>query len=119
MADFSDQYGGKFLAAKHLVRPMVGVVRDVLLEEMSNGERPKPVMYLEGIERGIVLNASRYDAMAALTGSRDTDDWQGTKVIVRKGTTRFAGKVVDCVELAPAQKNEPAEADSIMSEVPF
>jgi hypothetical protein len=37
---------------------------------------------------------------AALAKSPDTDNWLGLKIAVRRGTTNFGGKRVDCIEFA-------------------
>ena len=105
MPDYSDRYGGRFLNATHVIKPFVGVVDRVEDLEVEEGKKPKPVLFLRDLERGIVLNATRYDAMADITGSRNTDDWTpGTRVEVFKGNTKFAGKPTDCVELrAPTE----------------
>jgi hypothetical protein len=126
MPDYSDRFGGRFMAAKHVTKPFVGTVTDVRLQECGRNEGEKPVLYLEGVERGIVLNETRYEFMAQLTGSRDTDDWAGTEIEVRKGHTRYAAKEVDCVELAvPSPKKKKPSADrkststDLNDEVPF
>jgi hypothetical protein len=120
MPDYSDRYGGRFMSAKHLATPIVGVVSDVKLEECGKGEKPKPVLYLEAVERGIVLNATRYDFMHHLTGSANTDDWVGVEIEVRQGETRYSGQAVPCIELATPRKKrkKPAAAD-LNDEVPF
>ena len=76
----------------HVTKPFVDVVDRVEVLEVEEGKKPKPVLFLKHLERGIVLNATRYDAMAEIAGSRDTDDWTGYEVEVRKGKTNYAGK---------------------------
>ena len=71
MPDYSDRYGGRFLNATHVIKPFVGVVDRVEDLEVEEGKKPKPVLFLRDLERGIVLNATRYDAMADITGSRN------------------------------------------------
>jgi hypothetical protein len=65
----------------------------------SGGTKERPVLYAEGMEKAIVLNAERYDCFARLAKSKDTDDWSGIKFGVRRGKTNYAGKRVDCVEI--------------------
>ena len=80
MPDFSDSYGGRFLNASHVTKPFVAAVVTVEAIEVEEGKKPKPVLFLEGVDRGVVLNKTRYDAMSDITGSPDTDDWCGRKV---------------------------------------
>jgi hypothetical protein len=120
MPDYSDRFGGKFMNAKHVTTPIVGVVSFVKLEECGRSEKPKPVLYLADVERGIVLNFARYNFMTELTGSADTDDWKGVEVEVRQGETSYGGQSVPCIELAnPRKKRKKLAAADLNDEVPF
>ena len=120
MPDFSECYGGRFLNAAHVTKPFVDVVDRVEVLEVEEGKKPKPVLFLKHLERGIVLNATRYDAMAEIAGSRNTDDWAGYEVEVRKGKTNYAGKPTGCVELAvPPKKKKAATEAALDDKVPF
>ncbi len=55
--------------------------------------------------------------MAEIAGSRNTDDWIGYEVEVRKGKTKFAGKRTDCVELAAPKKK--ASEDALNDKIPY
>jgi hypothetical protein len=92
MPDYSDRYGGRFMKASHLAKPIVGKVADIKLEDCGNTEGTKPVLYLEDVERGIVLNATRYTFLTHLIGSANTDDWAGVEIEVRRGQTRFGAR---------------------------
>src|SRR5262249_40580601 len=118
MPDYSDRFGGKFMKAEHVTKPFVGVVAAVTDELVNEHESKKrPVIYFEGHERGVVLNSTRYDAMSHLGNSKDTDDWLGMRVGVRRGKTRFAGKQVDCIEFT-APPREDVERD-LNDKAPF
>jgi hypothetical protein len=111
MADYSDEYGGRFVKAEHLDKPFVGVVERVEKVEVNKDDgTAKPVLYFDGRERGVVLNATRYNFMSELCKSRDTDNWIGTRVGVRRGKVNFAGKRVDCVELCQPMAEELNDA---------
>jgi hypothetical protein len=116
MPDFSDSYGGRFLNASHVTKPFVAAVVTVEAIEVEEGKKPKPVLFLEGVDRGVVLNKTRYDAMSDITGSPDTDDWCGRKVLVKRGSTNYAGKKVACVELEAAPASTGAALDDA---IPF
>jgi hypothetical protein len=47
------------------------------------------------------LNLTRAEVLAELAGADDMDEWSGTRVLVRRGVTRFQGKKVPCIEFAP------------------
>ena len=113
MPDYSNDFGGKYMNATHITETFVGTVDRVDREDVDGNGKMKPVLYFEDRERGVVLNATRYETVSAMAKSRDTDNWVGMRVQVKRGSTRFANKVVDCVEfgrpLAEKRKNEAAE----------
>ena len=116
MPDYSDRFGGRFLSAEHCDESFTGVVErvdDVEMKEDGGNTKRRPVLYLEGSERGIVLNATRYNFLAELCRSKDTDNWVGVEVGVRKGKTNFAGKKIDCVELFSSKTATAALDDAI------
>jgi hypothetical protein len=100
MTDFSGSFGGKYLNANHVTQPFIGVVERVELEDVDGGGKRKPVLRFEGRDRGVVLNSTRYDAASRIAGSRDTECWIGMRIRVTRGSTRYAGKAVDCVEFS-------------------
>jgi hypothetical protein len=106
MADYSDRFGGKHLNATHVTAPFVGIVERVELEDVDGQGKRKPVVYFDGRDRGCVLNSTRYDVASNLAGSRDTDQWVGTKIRVSRGQTRFGGKPIACVEFGPVLERE-------------
>ena len=84
--------------------------------EVEEGKKPKPVLFLEGVDRGVVVNKTRYDAMSDITGSPDTGNWCGRQVLVKRGSTNYAGKKVACVELEAAPASTGAALDDA---IPF
>ena len=123
MPDYSNDFGGKYMNATHITEPFVGTVDRVDREDVDGNGKMKPVLYFEDRERGVVLNATRYDTVSAMAKSRDTDNWVGMRVQVKRGSTRFANKVVDCVEfgrpLAEKRKNEAAEVAELNDPFPY
>ncbi len=59
----------------------------------------KPVMYFVGKEKGIVLNKTNAEMVAAAYGD-ETDDWHGKRVSIYSTTTSYQGKNVPCLRLA-------------------
>jgi hypothetical protein len=102
MPNYSDLFGGRFISAQDIDQPFTATVKRVEIAEMQNdsgGTKKRPVVFMEDKEKAIVLNAARYDFLAKLARSRNTDDWSGIKFGVRRWKTNFAGKRVDCVEI--------------------
>ena len=48
--------------------------------------------------KGVVLNLTRAEAIAALAGD-DTDGWPGTRIQLVRAVTRFQGRKVDCIAI--------------------
>jgi hypothetical protein len=112
MPDYSNDFGGKFANASHVTKPFVGIIERVERLDVDGQGKLRPVIFFDGHERGFVLNATRYNTVAEIAKSRDTDDWVSVKVGVRKGQTRYAGRSVDCVEFVPPP-HKPAADDTI------
>jgi hypothetical protein len=121
MPDFSECFGGRFMKAEHITKPFIGVIESVELVDVDGNGKMKPVLHFEGKDRGVVLNATRHEFMCHYAETKESDDWVGLKVAVRKGTTRFGGKVTDCIEFGmppktPAQQKAETELNDA---IPF
>ena len=91
--------------------------------EADGNGKMKPVIYLDGHDRGVVANATRYNTVSELAKSRNTDDWLGMRVAIRRGKTQFAGKTVDCVEFGAPKKSAATQKAELAADlndaVPF
>jgi hypothetical protein len=120
MTDYSDFYGGRFLKTEDVQKPFKGVVERVTGEKMQDG-RLRAVVYFEGREKGVVLNATRHKFIVGLAKSKDSTDWVGLTVGVR--TTDFGGKDVGCIvfEAPPksAQKKTEEAKEALNDEIPW
>jgi hypothetical protein len=68
-----------------------------------------------------VVNLTRAEALASISGTSDTDRWAGTRILLSKGTTRFQGKPVNCIVISapqPARKGGKATRDDIDDAMP-
>jgi hypothetical protein len=110
MPDYSDSFGGRFYKAADIDKPFTATVASVEKVEMRDGKK-KPVMYFTNSDKGVVLNASRYEFMAQRCKSKNTDMWVGAEVTVDKGRTSFGGSMVDTVELRVPERPLKDELD--------
>ena len=87
-------------------------IAKVAIEDVGGADNPedKPVLYLVGTTKGIVLNRTNAMAIAAKYGD-DTDDWADKEVVVYPDQTLFQGRMVDCIRIripaAPLAHDEP------------
>jgi hypothetical protein len=52
----------------------------------------------------LVINPTKYDAIAIIAGSDETNDWSGIQIVLEAGKTQLQGKLVDCVNIRPPRK---------------
>ena len=105
-------FPGQFLKAADLQGKRVQVtIESVDLEDI--GGETKPVVHFMGKERGLVLNKTNSNAIWAIAGTDETDDWKGTVITLYPSKTDFQGKRVDCLRVDPpdvAPRRTPAPA---------
>lgn len=103
-------FPSNYLKASDLgeAQPVVTIDR-IAVEAIGRNKEMKPVCYFKGKEKGLVLNKTNANKIAALTGSKDTDDWQGCQIRIYATETEFAGETVECIRVkaAAAQKPKP------------
>ena len=117
MTDFSDCYGGKFMKAEDVQgKPFKDTIERVVGEKMQDG-RLRAVVYFQGREKGIVLNATRHKFVVGLAKSKDSADWVGLTVGVRAGVTDFGGKDVGCIVFEAPPKTAPQKAEEIAADL--
>ena len=117
MAKLSELYPSNYLKADDLPDEGLSMtIKTVEVEKM--GDDQKPVIYFkeknETEEKGLVLNKTNADAIAQLTGSDDTDDWEGQRITIYPTETAFQGKTVPCIRVklrAPKGKAKAAVAE--------
>lgn len=61
----------------------------------------KPVVYFEGKEKGMALNATNAKTIAAMYGNY-TEKWIGQSVTLYPTTTQMGGETVECIRIRPS-----------------
>ncbi len=93
-----DFYKSTYLKAGDFPEDADPIVDRVEGELVGQEKELKPVLYLRGVERGIVLNRTNFDALAHGYGD-DTDGWRSKPVIVTVKAVQYQGKTVDAIRL--------------------
>src|SRR5262252_1597707 len=91
-------------------RPRVVEIERAPVETLKNQkgeEQQKVVLYFKGAKKGVPLNLTNYDSVAAIAGSDETNDWPGTKIELYPTTTMMGGKVTDCIRIRPPHGGLP------------
>ena len=114
MTSYKEFVGGDLYNAGAFGTPKTATITSAAPEEVGQEKRKKIVLRFEELDKGVVCNEARCEAMAQITKSDNYEDWVGHSIRLSKGRTKFGGKSVDCIEIQPAQT-----ADAIGDEVPF
>jgi len=99
--DVNNVYPSKYLKASDLQGRTVKVeIANAAMEKMGNDT--KLVIYFRGKDKGMVLNKSNAQQIAAVY-SPNTDGWIGKEIKLYPGKTQFNGQMVDSlkVEVVP------------------
>ncbi len=111
----SSAFPSKYLKATDLPdgRDVRVTIDDVRMELMEQQNEEKPVCFFVGKDRGLVLNRTNADTIAASLGD-DTATWNGATVVLFATTTSYGGRTVPCIRVKcprPApQTQQPATA---------
>lgn len=117
MTKLSEAFPSKFLKATDLTDgPVVATIKLAELERIKGfdgKEVAKVVLYFAKKLKPLPLNRTNFEAVMAICGSDDSDDFPGVKIEVYATKTSMNGKVMDCVRIrAPGEKTKkPATGD--------
>ena len=109
-------FPSKYLKAGDLAgREVACTISRVVVENVGGqgAEEDKPVLYLNGKSKGIVLNRTNAMTIAAKYGD-DTDAWLDQPIVVYPDQTMYQGRMVDCIRL-----RVPAAQAVSADEIPF
>jgi len=85
--------------------PVITTIVSVDTENIGVGEDAelKPVAKLR-TAKSLVLNVTKCNSIEEIAGTPDMDAWPGTHIQLQKGSTKYKGKKVACIDVvAPAQ----------------
>src|SRR5262249_36484894 len=106
-----DLFPSKYLKCADLKgKPRVVEIEHVPIETLKNPkgeEQRKVVLYFKGAKKALPLNLTNFDAVAAIAGTDETNDWPGTKLELYPTTTMMGGKITDCIRIRPPQQGLP------------
>jgi hypothetical protein len=93
-----NMFPSKYLRAADLPRPGMTLTIDAIQQEQIGGD-DKYVLYFLEEERGLALNKTNALAIADGYG-KDTDEWSGRKIHLRKEKVAFQGGRVDAIRVS-------------------
>ncbi len=100
-------------------------IRTAAMEDLGQGndKESKPVLYFDGVQKGLVLNKTNATNIAKVYGD-DTGNWTGKDIQVFPTTTEFKGETVDAIrvrvvpEAQPEKQPEPQPTAAPMADDP-
>ena len=111
MPNINDAFPSNYLKASDLQggQPVVTIDR-VEFEAVGREKEMKPILYFAGKEKGLVLNKTNAKNVAHLTGSFQTEDWEGFNIRLYATNVEFQGDTVEAIRIkaAPANGSAPA-----------
>lgn len=99
----SEAFASKYLKAADLQGQRVSLtINHVMEENVGKEDKPdhKPVAYFIGHQKGLALNKTNGEQVAAMYGD-DTDHWQGKQIELFTQKVPFNGQMVDAIRIAP------------------
>ncbi len=83
-------------------------IRTVAMEDLGQGsdKESKPVLYFDGVQKGLVLNKTNATNIAKVYGD-DTGNWTGKDIQVFPTTTEFKGETVDAIRVRVVPEAQP------------
>lgn len=70
------------------------------IKDQVGKESRKPIIYVNGISKGLVLNKTNMRTVAAMYGY-DTAGWVGKRIVLYPTQTEMSGATVDCIRVRP------------------
>lgn len=124
----SDPFPSRFFKADEVSNSPTLTIAGVKYETLKNhkgDDEQKPVVSFLKTKKQLVVNATNFDAIVAVTGEPDSDDWPGHAIQLFGTEVRVGTEMKPCVRVRKAAqlaktKKPPTKASDDMDEaIPF
>jgi len=103
MPEIDQLFPSKFLKTADLDGHEVTVtIERVAVEAAGKRQQSKPVLYFVGKKKGLILNRTNADAIAAIVGSTKTEAWAGKTIRLFVTETQFQGRPIPAIRIKKA-----------------
>jgi len=105
----------KYLKKEDCDTGILVTIKSLKEQNVAKEDQPaemKHVLYFEEEEKGLVLNSTNAQLIAAITKSEETDDWDGKQIVLfNDPSVSYAGKITGGIRVrAPRIKGKVDEA---------
>jgi hypothetical protein len=91
----SEAFPSRFFKAEDVKeRPIVLTIDRMYQDRIGPEKKDKNILAFLDTEKELVCNATNWDAIADITGSADSDDWHGHRIVLAHALVEFQGKKV-------------------------
>jgi F0F1-type ATP synthase alpha subunit len=103
--------GGRYLKAVDIEEGQKVIIRELREEMVGASMEDKPVLYFEGLEKGLILNKTNARALVSVLGDNE-ETWPGAKVTlgIIQVNNPSTGEVVDSIRVTAMKKAEKKAA---------
>jgi predicted DNA-binding antitoxin AbrB/MazE fold protein len=114
--------GGKYLKAVDIEEGQKVIIRELREEMVGASMEDKPVLFFEGLEKGLILNKTNARALVGVLGDNE-ETWPGAKVnlTIIQVNNPSTGEMVDSVRCVaqPKKKAATSTATAFDDAIPF
>ena len=101
----SEMFPSKYLKSEDLGnRTARCIIETIEMCDVGEGEI-KPVFYFQGKDKGMVLNITNANALAAIYGD-ETEGWRDRELVIFVERVNFKGKMVPGLRVRPPEPRE-------------
>jgi hypothetical protein len=86
--------------------------------EGTNKTEKLVVRFKEKNSKLLVVTPTKWDAIALIAKSDDSDEWSGTQIVLEAGKAQLQGKLVDSVNIRPPRPPKRMGAPELVSPKP-
>ena len=101
--NINDAFPSNYLKAADLKGKVITVTMANVAHEKL-GDDDKLILYFDGKEKGLVLNKTNANNIAAIYGP-ETDSWRGQRVALATAWVDFQGRSVEAIRVRPPTQN--------------
>src|SRR5262249_45269396 len=112
-------FPSRFLTSTDIAgKNFTATIKSIDYEKMTDGKE-KPVVFFDGMRKGVVLNKTKAKFLAQLAKSNKFDDWIGLEIHIREGVTSFKGDEVSCIKFENTSAQQKAAVkDALDDDLP-
>ena len=108
--DLDGMFKGNYMKADDVKQPILVTINNVTVETLEGN--PKAVIHFAESEQGLVMNKTNYATVKNITGTSESAEWNGTKIVVYADhNIQFGNKTVSGLRIRAPKNVQPAEAE--------